>query len=142
MKRSSSTMLVANTSPISIKMSRARRAGNTFTSISVMADPIAIGITTNGVVTASAVNTNSGETHFAVAMPASTGTRKTTTIQPACATVRAKRAWNNRRGATGAASTSRRSSDRKNVDSAATMPLKARNDRNVRNSHDRPMRIK
>ena len=142
MNRSSSTRLVANTSPISIRMSRARRAGNTLTSSSVTADPIAIGMITNGTIVSSAVPTNSGDAHFAVAMPASTGTRNTTTIQPACATVRANRARNNRRGATGAASTSRKSSDRKNVDNDETMPLKARNDRNVRNSHDRPMRIR
>src|SRR5687767_15345692 len=43
-------------------------------------------------------------------LPASTGARKTTTIQPACATVRANRARNNRLAATGAASTSRKSS--------------------------------
>ncbi len=75
-------------------------------------------------------------------MPASTGTRNTTTIHPDCTTVRANRARNKRRGATGAASISRRSSDRKNVESDATMPLNARNERNVRNSHDRPMRIR
>src|SRR5688500_12276080 len=136
MNRSSNTMLVANTRPISIRMSRARRAGNTLTSINVTADPTAIGITTNGTTVAIAVKTNHGDTHLAVAMPASTGTRKTTTIQPAWATVRAKRAKNSRRAATGAASTNRKSSDKKNVDSAATMPLNARNDRKVKNSHD------
>ena len=88
------------------------------------------------------MTTNNDDAHLAIAMPASTGTRNTTTIQPACATVRAKRARNSRRDATGAASISRRSSDRKNVDSAATTPLKARNDRKVRNSHDSPMRIR
>ena len=65
---------------------------------------------------------------------------KTTTIHDDCATVRTKRAWNSGAPTTGAASSSRRSSDRKNVDSAVTMPLKARNERNVRNSHDSPSR--
>ncbi len=142
MNRNSNTMLMANTSPINIRMSRDRRAGNTLTSISVTAEPMAIGMTTNGTTISSAVPTNNGDTHLAVAIPARTGTRNTTTIHPACATVRANRARNNRRGATGAASTSRRSSERKNVESAATMPLKARNERNVRNSHDSPMRIR
>jgi hypothetical protein len=36
----------------------------------------------------------------------------------------------------------RKSSERKNVDNEATRPLKARNDRKVRNSHDSPMRIR
>jgi hypothetical protein len=56
--------------------------------------------------------------------------------------VRAKRARNRRRDATGAARINRRSSERKKVDSDATTALNARNDRNVRNSHDRPMRIR
>jgi hypothetical protein len=89
-----------------------------------------------------AVRMNDQGAHLAKPMPASTGTRNTTTIHPACPTVRAKRARNTRRAATGAASTSRRSSDRKKVESDATMPLNARNDRNVRKSHDSPMRIR
>ena len=40
----------------------------------------------------------------------------------------------------GAASNSRRSSDRKNVDRAVTTPLNARKDSSVRNNHDRPSR--
>ena len=47
--RSSSTRLPANSSPMSIRMSRARRAGKMFTSSSVTAVPIAIGMITNGV---------------------------------------------------------------------------------------------
>ena len=142
MKRNSNTRLVANTSPISIRMSRARRAGKTLTSSSVTAAPMPTGMITNGVTVISTVIKNSGDTHFAVATPASTGARNTTTIQPACIVVRTKRARNIRRAATGAARISRRSSDRKNVESDATTPLKARNDRNVRNSHASPMRIK
>ena len=92
-------------------MSRARRAGNTLTSSSVhrraerrpesprTAPPRAMATTTN----------DSGA-HLARPTPASTGTRNTTTIQPAWASVRANRAMNSRRADTGAASTSRRSS--------------------------------
>ena len=68
--------------------------------------------------------------------------RNTTTIQPDWATVRAKRAMNTRRAATGETMTSRRSSLRKKVASVETTPLNARKDRKVRNSHDRPMRIR
>jgi len=63
-----------------------------------------------------------------------------TTIHDAWTTVRQKRAWNRRRGAIGATRSRRRSSERKNVDSAVTTPLNARNERNVRNSHDKPRR--
>ena len=55
MKRSSSTMLPAKTRPISIRMSRARRAGNTFTSSSVVPVPAATGMTQNGATVSSAV---------------------------------------------------------------------------------------
>src|SRR5688572_30379200 len=72
--------------------------------------------------------------------PSSTGSRKTTTIHDDCMIVFAKRAKNSRRTATGVASSSRRSSERKNVESALTTPLNARKERNVRNSHERPMR--
>ena len=48
MKRRSRTMLPANTSPISIRMSRARRAGKTLTSNSVVPVPAATGMTQNG----------------------------------------------------------------------------------------------
>jgi hypothetical protein len=65
---------------------------------------------------------------------------KTTTIQDDWATVRRNRAWNSRRADTGAANSSRRSSDRKNVESAVTIPLNARNERNVRNSQESPSR--
>ena len=44
-------------------------------------------------------------------MPVSTGTRNATTIHDAWPTVRAKRAWNSRRGAIGVAISSFRSSD-------------------------------
>ena len=100
------------------------------------------GMITNGTTVTIAVTMNIGDTHFAVATPASTGTRNTTTIHPAWAVVRANRARNSRREAIGAARISRKSSERKNVDSEATTPLKARNERNVRNSHARPMRIR
>ena len=133
---------MANTSPISIRMSRARLAGNTFTSSSVTAAPSPTGITTNGATVSVATSTNDHGAHLAMPMPVSTGTRNTTTIHPACPSVRAKRAMNTRRADTGATSISRRSSDRKKVESAETTPLNARNDRNVRNSHDRPMRIR
>jgi hypothetical protein len=73
-------------------------------------------------------------------MPISTGARKMTTIHDACVTVRKNRAWNSRRMGTGVVSSRRRSSERKNVDSEVTTPLKARNERNVRNSHERPSR--
>ena len=66
----------------------------------------------------------------------------TTTIHEAWPSVRANRAWNRRRASIGAASSSRRSSDRKNVDSDVTMLLKARKERNVRNSHESPRRIR
>ena len=79
MNRSSMTMLIAKTSPINIRMSRARRAGKTLTSVKVIAEPTATGMTTNGTTVASAVSTKSGETHLAVATPANTGTRKITT---------------------------------------------------------------
>ena len=70
----------------------------------------------------------------------STGARKMTTIHDDCPTVRRNRAWNSRRTGTGTVSSSRRSSERKNVESDVTTPLKARNERNVRNSHDNPSR--
>ena len=123
-------------------MSRARRAGKTLTSSSVTAVPSPTGITTNGATVSVATATNDSGAHLARPMPASTGTRNTTTIQPACASVRVKRAMKTRRAATGETITSRRSSLRKKVASAETTPLKARNDRKVRNSHDRPMRIR
>src|SRR5688572_2395073 len=72
--------------------------------------------------------------------PSSTGSKKTTTIHDDCMTVFAKRAKNSRRTATGVASSSRRSSERKNVESAVTTPLNARKERKVRKSHERPMR--
>ena len=65
---------------------------------------------------------------------------KKTTIHDAWPTVRVKRAMNRRPAETGAPISSRRSSDRKKVESAVTMPLNARKARNVRNSHDRPSR--
>ncbi len=138
--RSSTTRLTANSRPISMRMSRARRAGNTLTRISVTAVPRPTGMTRNGVTVSAATTTNDSGAHFASPMPASTGTRNTATIQPAWARVRAKRAMKTRRAATGAVITSRRSSLRKKVLSAETTPLKARNERNVRNSHDSPMR--
>ena len=55
MKRSSRTRLAAKSSPISIRMSRARRAGNMFTSSSVAAVPSATGITANGTIVSTAV---------------------------------------------------------------------------------------
>jgi hypothetical protein len=55
MNRSSSTMLPAKTSPMSIRMSRARRAGNTFTSRSVVPVPAATGMTQNGATVTNAV---------------------------------------------------------------------------------------
>ena len=140
--RSSKTMLVANTRPMNIRMSRARRAGKTFTSSSVTAEPSATGITTNGTTVAIAVRINAHGAHLAKPMPASTGIRNTTTIQPDCASVRANRAKNTRRDATGATRINRRSSERKNVDSDVTTALNARNERKVRNSHERPMRTK
>ena len=140
--RSRMTRLVANTSPISIRMSRARRAGKTLTSSSVTAVPSPTGITTNGATVSAATATNDSGAHLARPTPASTGIRNTTTIQPAWASVRVKRAMKTRRAATGATITSRRSSLRKKVASAETTPLKARNDRKVRNNHDRPMRIR
>jgi hypothetical protein len=48
MMRSRTTRLPANSRPISIRMSRARRAGKMFTSSSVIAVPSATGMTTNG----------------------------------------------------------------------------------------------
>ena len=141
MNRSSSTMLPANTRPISIRMSRARRAGKTFTSSSV--------------VPRSQRHGNDAERRRPSAAPS----RRTGTARSARCRRRAAPAAGRRRPSrtTGAASsrTGRRtaaaprsarraaacrSSDRKNVDSAVTTPLKARNDRNVRKSHDKPMR--
>src|SRR5215203_1866737 len=78
--------------------------------------------------------------HRATPTPSSTGTRNTATIHEDCSTVFMNRAKNKRRTATGVASNRRRSSDRNSVDSAVTTPLNARNERNVRNSHDNPMR--
>ena len=73
-------------------------------------------------------------------MPSSTGIRNTTTIHEAWTTVRVNRARNSRRAATGEASSRRRSSARKKVESEVTTPLKARNARKLTNSHDRPSR--
>ena len=73
-------------------------------------------------------------------MPASTGVMKMTTIHDADPSVRVKRAAKSRRAAIGLVISSRRSSDRKNEDSAVTMPLKARKARNERKSHDSPRR--
>ena len=70
--------------------------------------------------------------------PSSTGSRNTTTIHDDCSSVFTKREKNSRRTATGVAMSSRRSSDRKSVESAVTTPLNARNERKVRNSHDKP----
>ncbi len=55
MKRSTMTRLAANSSPISIRMSRARLAGKVFTSISVAAVPAATGMIENGTTVSSAV---------------------------------------------------------------------------------------
>ena len=55
MKRSRMTRLAAKSRPISIRMSRARRAGNVLTSSSVMSDPAATGITAKGIVVSTAV---------------------------------------------------------------------------------------
>ena len=49
MKRRSITIATAKRSPVSIRMSRARFAGKTFTSIRVTMHPNATGMTTNGV---------------------------------------------------------------------------------------------
>ena len=54
-------------------------------------------MTTNGTTVSVAVSDKRPRRALRSAMPASTGSRKTTTIQPAWATVRAKRARNNRR---------------------------------------------
>ena len=55
MNRNSSTRLPAKMSPITIRMSRARRAGKTLTSSSVMPAPSATGMTQNGATVSSAV---------------------------------------------------------------------------------------
>jgi hypothetical protein len=55
MERSRITRLAANRSPISMRMSRARRAGKVFTSSSVTSVPAATGITANGIVVSTAV---------------------------------------------------------------------------------------
>ena len=55
MKRSTITRLAANSSPISIRMSRARFAGNVLTRISVAAVPAATGMIVNGTTVRSAV---------------------------------------------------------------------------------------
>jgi hypothetical protein len=52
-KRRSSTMAIANRSPMSMRMSRARRAGKTFTSTRVTTEPTAVGIRTKGTTVAS-----------------------------------------------------------------------------------------
>jgi hypothetical protein len=49
MKRRSKTRLAANSSPISIRMSRALRAGNVLTKSSVTSEPAATGMTANGI---------------------------------------------------------------------------------------------
>src|SRR3954468_19167641 len=64
----------------------------------------------------------------------------TTTIHDDSPTVRRKRAWNTRRADTGAASNRRRSSERKNVDSAVTIALNPMNERNDRNNQPSPRR--
>ena len=48
-------MLVAKTMPISISTSRARRAGNTLTRPSVIMNPRATGMATNGTTVSTAV---------------------------------------------------------------------------------------
>ena len=55
MNRSSRTTAAANTRPISISRSRARRAGNTLTTNSVQAEPSATGMIENGMTVAIAV---------------------------------------------------------------------------------------
>jgi hypothetical protein len=52
--RSSMIRAPAKTRPINISTSRARRAGNTFTSVSVTSAPIATGMITNGATASSA----------------------------------------------------------------------------------------
>jgi hypothetical protein len=54
-KRTSITSATANSRPISISRSRARRAGKTLTSPSVTSVPTAVGMTTNGTTLSSAV---------------------------------------------------------------------------------------
>ncbi len=75
-------------------------------------------------------------------MPSSTGSMKAATIQADWPTVRAKREWKRRSPGTGAGSSSRRSSERKNVLSAVTIALKATKDRKVRNSQPSPRRTR
>jgi hypothetical protein len=65
---------------------------------------------------------------------------KMITIHDADPSVRVNRAANSRRAAIGLVISRRKSSERKNDDSAVTMPLKARKARNDRNSQERPRR--
>jgi hypothetical protein len=54
-KRSIMTMAMANRRPMRVRMSRARRAGNTLTRVSVTTEPAATGIVTNGISVSTAV---------------------------------------------------------------------------------------
>jgi hypothetical protein len=120
-RRNRITTPPAASTAITLRMSRVRRAGNTFTSSSVSAAPITLGMRRNGIITPRARNGYIGPPSKATPYAASIGTAHRMTIQLELTQVSNSLAPYSCAQSTGALTSMSRSRAKKKLDSAVMM---------------------